>query len=1203
MTAPLSMAETVYYRGRVVMEDGSRPPSSVAIERVCLFARPQQETQTSRKTGTYILRAEADFFGRLTVMTPSGTAVLRERQCLVRASLKGYVSSVIDLADRRLVGNQQLPDLRLSRKAAENFQVEFDSLPPAVEKSWDRAMTATQDKNWSEAERLLREVMAKVPKFASGWSALGLACLGQKKSAAAREAFEKALAADPKRLLARLMMIRADAQGKDWKTALADADALIKADPRHRYVEAYLLKAVAQGNLGDLDAAEASAREAIRLDARKQLPKAQVVLTAILDTRRELETKPKAEAAAAQSRIGYEAEEVDAEPPGDGEAWVPGGYEALGKLAGVTDASYAGFFSAFTRAIVAGTSGWNQEAVPDYLEAMRTLMASSGELAGLGEPRETGTLVTMSLADAARRAKTGRILELLGWRAVEREGKVRVEPGDTVADRTRQRAPAAFGLDEIEMQEALEAGRTVQFEVRNEDARLIGGAAWFSLVKGVAPFPGGIADLFTRDLRFARTYAGLGSMPPEAATALLKSVGLRTLVTRDSDALALFGADVKMDGERVVAPGDEAAWQALAGAPAKDVGGFLKALFDKDGGRLAAFYSAMGRADRAHQRLFAGDAKTAARYYAWYRDSEELKWGVGRPVNAWRAMWLREAPLTASGGVAYPGGREAWGKGADEAVLTGSETVEALIPLAQAAKARGRDFDAESVRIVSRRYADWRFLFPYFERLRGLGAGEFQALERFTDQMIALPPARQNAAMGVWYSLAELAALASKAGSIDDAAAARAFRRASEQAAPMEVLREMAGGDDADRELPRLLGLKGERRAAFERMRAMQKAPRMDGSLTALTAAVYAAWLSPDTLVVEEDPLLAARHQFTADMYLQRAALFKPCRLIPAADSRDGGASLAGGFMNIGELAGELPRTGSGSPAAGVRTAEPAAGVVAAAPAEPVDAVFRVSGRLVEVHATVRDSHGRYADDLGQDEFEVLEEGQPRTVAAFEPRSSRVYCALLLDTTGSMQNAIAALKSAAFALVDDLRPNDQAAVYAFNQTVRQLSPFTEAKGAAKRAVLKTRAFGETALYDAVVRVIQDLSAHAGKKVIVVFTDGEDNRSTLTTDLAIRKAKGAGIPVYTIAQGDALNKPELLKHLSAMSKATGGLAYKIREPREIRAVFESVSEDLTHGYLLAFRPSGGEGHAWRNISVVLKNPKKRTVRAREGFYSE
>jgi len=232
-----------------------------------------------------------------------------------------------------------------------------------------------------------------------------------------------------------------------------------------------------------------------------------------------------------------------------------------------------------------------------------------------------------------------------------------------------------------------------------------------------------------------------------------------------------------------------------------------------------------------------------------------------------------------------------------------------------------------------------------------------------------------------------------------------------------------------------------------------------------------------------------------------------------------------------------------------------------------------------------------------------MESGKPQPAVAFEARSSSLSVALLFDTTGSMLNALPALKNAALRLLGELRPIDWVKVYSFSDAVTELLAFTRDKTAAKRAVLRTRAVGTTALYDALVRVNSDLASRSGKKVIVVFTDGVDNTSVLSTRAAIQRATRAGIPIYTIAQGEALQTPTLLKQLAAVSRVTGGVAFAIHDPAEIGLVFESVSQELTHGYLLAFHPPPVRDHAWRPIEVLLRGPKSRRVRAREGYFPD
>jgi Ca-activated chloride channel homolog len=202
-----------------------------------------------------------------------------------------------------------------------------------------------------------------------------------------------------------------------------------------------------------------------------------------------------------------------------------------------------------------------------------------------------------------------------------------------------------------------------------------------------------------------------------------------------------------------------------------------------------------------------------------------------------------------------------------------------------------------------------------------------------------------------------------------------------------------------------------------------------------------------------------------------------------------------------------------------------------------------------------------------------------------------------------MTATLPSLKRAALQLIGDLRPDDSAAVYGFNDRVIEFQPFTTDKSAMKRGVLRAHPAGPTALYDALVRVSRDLMQRHGKKVIVVFTDGSDNSSMLTADAAIFRAKSSGIPIYTIAQGEARQHPALIKGLADLSHATGGAPFLIRKLADIGAAFHQVSEDLMHGYLLAIQPPPAAGKAWNPISVSIPGLKGVTIRARDGYNVE
>lgn len=1237
---------TLILTGKVTLEDGSAPGKEVPIELDCSDKNGGAIVTTTNRKGEYVWRYESD--------------PMTLKRCTIRTALTGYTSTQIDVSGWNGFHDPHVPTLVMAQQGTNSSLEVFredPKVPVAALRAWNRSLKFVQTLDWAPAERELRAAVKASPKFAEGWNALGVVCENEKKPADARDAYRHAIEADPKLLGAYVPLARTDIESKDWDGAAKIAADLLKADTKGRYPEIYLYQSMARFELKDLNGAEASAKQAIALDTRKQLPRAEFLLGTILEAKRDnagatehltkyVELAPKApNAAVVRAHIPNigKPESAALDPEVDlgvadaafapsGETWIPGGMKALARIAHLDKpTSYQNFFADYCRALVAEISTGSTQGIPDYIPRLRAYLGAIAELENLGERRGDSTLITLSTATEPQRAAAERILPLLGWRLIPKGASFSVEPGDRAADGLLQVIPAAFGVDEIEMQKALEAGRSIQFEIPSENARLIGGNAWVDLLKGIPVPPGGLPAAFTVDWRLVKSYAGLGAMDPGTAAAVVSSVGMRRLVTQYADILAYYSEGFALAKGSVAVPGGaeaEPVWKRLTGADPHNPAAFFRALLDKQQGKLAAFYSSVARADAAHQRFVTKTAARAERFYAWYRESDEFKNGVTHPLGTWRATFFQDAPLDEAGNIRFPGGRHAWTASptADEETIAETiidlKSLEALVPVARLEAKRKTPLDEGSAKLLAEHYTEWRALFPYFEKLPGLGREDFTAFAAFADSVSDAPPAKRNLVLGEWHSLIELIARGVQAGSLDAPAGARAFRRVCEglqapdySAKAREALREIAdGSSNLHQAVPdKLLRLTGAKRAGFDRVLELQNVPRLEEAsdpaktLAALSGFVYAASLDPDGLLVSEDPQLLSKHQFlVAAPNEKRPQLFSTAALVGSIAAP--GSYMRGGFVNFEQVASELSSGGKianqplPAPASRAEPDKAGSGPVEIS-AAPDDVVFRTNTSLVEVYTTVTDQRGRYVDDLAATQFSILEQGKPKDIQAFETRASAVSVALLLDTTGSMSAALPALKNAALKLIGELRPEDSVAVYSFNKSVSELQAFTTDKDAAKRAVLGTQPFGETALYDALARVSRDLSGRTGKKVIVLFTDGGDNSSTLTTDIAIQRAKAVGVPVFTIAQGEALSHPEYLKQLAEVSKATGGVSFVIHEPNEIAAVFEKVSEDLMHGYMLTFQAPSAQDRAWRTIEVVLPGLKGHKVRAREGYFPQ
>jgi Ca-activated chloride channel family protein len=278
-------------------------------------------------------------------------------------------------------------------------------------------------------------------------------------------------------------------------------------------------------------------------------------------------------------------------------------------------------------------------------------------------------------------------------------------------------------------------------------------------------------------------------------------------------------------------------------------------------------------------------------------------------------------------------------------------------------------------------------------------------------------------------------------------------------------------------------------------------------------------------------------------------------------------------------------------------------GVFLLAATVSLSAQFKSDVRLVEVYASVFDRKGLPVDDLKKDRFRVLDEGRPQPIVSFEQASDPLSCAILIDTTGSMRDSLGSVRNAVSSLLDQMRPEDAVAIYSFSTSLNKLQEFTTDRGAAKSAVRRTRAGGETALFDAISEASREIASRPGKKAIVLFTDGADNASRLVAANAINRALKTGIPIYAVAEGDAIHEGQLLRQLRSLATQTGGLCYVAKTGHDVAKVFADIQADLKHMYLLSYTPPKGDDTKWRNIRIDIEGASDYKIRGKQGYFPD
>ncbi|HEY0378553.1 MAG TPA: VWA domain-containing protein [Pyrinomonadaceae bacterium] len=158
--------------------------------------------------------------------------------------------------------------------------------------------------------------------------------------------------------------------------------------------------------------------------------------------------------------------------------------------------------------------------------------------------------------------------------------------------------------------------------------------------------------------------------------------------------------------------------------------------------------------------------------------------------------------------------------------------------------------------------------------------------------------------------------------------------------------------------------------------------------------------------------------------------------------------------------------------------------------------VVRVNTTLVSIPVTVMDRSGRFIPDLRQQDFHIYEDNVEQQVAYFASVEKPFTVALVIDTSASTRFRLEEIQDAAFAFINQLRPNDRVIVVSFDEEVRVLAQATSDRARLREAISRVRTGGGTKLYDAMDLVINRLlSREQGRKAVVLFTDGVDTTST------------------------------------------------------------------------------------------------------------
>jgi Ca-activated chloride channel family protein len=240
---------------------------------------------------------------------------------------------------------------------------------------------------------------------------------------------------------------------------------------------------------------------------------------------------------------------------------------------------------------------------------------------------------------------------------------------------------------------------------------------------------------------------------------------------------------------------------------------------------------------------------------------------------------------------------------------------------------------------------------------------------------------------------------------------------------------------------------------------------------------------------------------------------------------------------------------------------------------------FKAGTQVVPLYVTVVDTDKRLVPDLGQDDFEVLDNGKPVTLTLFNNEPEAFSVVVMLDTSASMTASLDLLKEAAEQFVIRMLPEDRGMVGAFSDKIQfPISTFTSDRDELA-AALKDLGFGNpTRLYDAIEASIEQLHVVQGRRVVLVFTDGDDTASKIGMGKVLDQARADEVMIYTIGleseffngQHKVRTRPD--RGLRKLSDETGGGYFELKKTDDLGPTFTRVAQELHSQYVLGFPPA-------------------------------
>jgi Ca-activated chloride channel family protein len=265
---------------------------------------------------------------------------------------------------------------------------------------------------------------------------------------------------------------------------------------------------------------------------------------------------------------------------------------------------------------------------------------------------------------------------------------------------------------------------------------------------------------------------------------------------------------------------------------------------------------------------------------------------------------------------------------------------------------------------------------------------------------------------------------------------------------------------------------------------------------------------------------------------------------------------------------------------------------------------FKSGTQIVSLFVTVADATRRLVPGLTQEEFEIFDNEKPQPIVFFQNEIQPITVVVMLDTSGSMTLTLDLLRQAAEQFLIRLLPADKGRVGAFNDKIQFSSRFTNDRDQLVTDVKNLDYGNGTRLWDAVGASLDELKGVEGRRVILVFTDGDDTASRLGQGTIVERARAEEVMIYAIGlesnyfNGQSMVRTKPDSGLRRIADETGGGYFELKKSSELASTFTKVAQELHSQYVIGFAPTQLDNRVHK-LAVKMKQPGM-TARARRSY---